>query len=363
MTMQRPVFLLLIIGCTICLYSGISVSGEVKPYFHSDMFLQSEPISIDGALHEWRKGKYRGGESQYGSVWLETGVKKGDTALSALHRQEYQATFSPDAADYYYGTQHHQLDPNRSYRLELETHSFKAQGVRVQQTFQPSKKLTLSVGGSILQASSLQDGRLSGQAITDASGKDQTYEASVRYQYDQDRLLDRPDVIAPKGIGYALDASLQWQATDKLAVGIAARDIVGEINWDDTPYTDAKLTSTTKTVGDDGFIKIQPGVQGKEAYLDSFRQTLRPKLDASAKYRIGETGETALLALKHVPEQTLWGVGGETPALKGTIAATLWPEGKLLQVGYTRKHVELSVGLDNINPADANTVWLELGIH
>lgn len=271
--------------------------------------------------------------------------------------------FTTDAADYYYGTQQHQLDPDRTYQLKLETSAFKATGLRAQHKFQATEQLTVAIGGSLLQAKGLQDGTLVGQATTDSSGKDQSYHAVVDYQYDQDRLLDRPDVLAPQGIGYALDARLDWQATERLGVNLVVKDILGEIHWNDVPYTSATLTSDVKTVGSDGFIKVLPSVSGKEGYLDSFRQTLHPKVDAQAKYQFDRNGKSISALVKHVPEKTMWGIGGELPVANRQLSVSLFPEENFLNIGYSGKRSELSIGMDSFDPGSANTVWVSFGLH
>lgn len=346
---------------SLLLVTNASAGGR-DYFFASETFLQSEPITVKGALNDWREGDYRGGEKQFASVWLETGVKQGDRAVSGLYRQEFQARFSPDTADYYYGTQHHQLDPERTYQLGLETFGFKAQGLRVQQAFHPADQLKLVVGGSLFHASSLQSGTLQGQAVTNGNGKDHDYQADIDYTYDQDRLLDRPDVDAPHGIGYALDANLHWKPGDRLEADLVLRDLLGEISWNNVPYTHATLTSDIKTVDSDGFTKIKAGLNGNEGYRDSLRKTLQPKADASIQYHLEGGKKTALLALKHVPGQTLWGMGGGMPALRGHLNTTVWPDAKMLVIEYEHKGIHVTAGIDNLNPVDANTVWLGLGL-
>lgn len=350
----------------VCVIPVTGWADKVQPFLHTETLLHSEPITIEGALNEWQKGQYRGGKNQYGSVSVKAGVKKGDTSIAALYRQEYQASFSPDAADYYYGTQQHQLDANRQYQLTLKTGQFQARGLHLQQVFRPLDKLNVMLAGSLLQADHLQHGTLTGSATTTATGKDYDYNTNLTYQYDQDHLLDRPGVNTPSGVGYAVDVGVNWQPLPRWQVDVQAKDLLGEIHWDKAPYTEAQLTSDTKTTDSQGFTLIKPKVTGMEGYRDSFRQTLSPKLDGTVKYQMASaTGDkAALLAVKRIPNETWWGVGGEMPDRQGgRWRATVWPEQDLLQVVYQRKHLSLSLGTNNPNLPKANTVWLGVEWH
>ena len=286
---------------------------------------------------------------------MESGVKKGDTSIGLLYRQEYRTEFTKDTADYYYDSQQHQLEPNRKYQLNLETHSFNAKGMRLQQKFTPVENLEINLGGSVLQSYALQDGKLIGNSTANANGKDQNYTGNIEYYYDQDRLFDRPDVNAPRGKGYSVDANVNWEISDHWEADVIIRDLLGELYWDKAPYTNAKIDSDVKVVGADGYTKVKSKLAGKEGYKNDFRQKLQPKVDAVLKYN--SNNSATFLAIKHIPEKTLWGIGKELPMMKGTVTASFWPEDKLLKVGYARKHLNLFVGSDNINPVKANTVW------
>lgn len=345
---------------TVCSLISLAVVGaeKIRPYVNSEIFLQSEPITLGGAFDDWKSGEYQGGELQYGSIWLESGVKRGDLSLGLLHRQEYIAKFSSDTADYYYDSQQHQLDAGRNYKIDLETQSFKAKGLRLQKQFDINERIQISVGGSLLNARGLQNGTLSGFSTAESSGKDQNYQANLDYYYDQDRLLDRPNVNEPSGKGYALDAKIRWQPTKEWDFDIVLKDVVGEISWDDAPYTKAILNSgNNKVVGSDGYTKITPQLKGVEGYQSSFKQKLKPKADTVIKYDADLDGYSTYVAIKHIPNKTLWGVGKETPLLNGKVSLSIWPQDKLMYLGYSRKKANVFIGLDDVDLSKVNTVW------
>ena len=343
-------------------YCGFTQAYEIKPIIQSEAFLQSEPVTLQGAQREWKNVDYQSSEHQYGSLRVESGIKINNTSLSWVNRQEQQNHFNTDTSDYYYNSQNNQLNSDRVYHLMFETLSFKTEGLNIKQTFQPSSKLKLTIGSSFLEASDLQMGSIKGSVRTRSSGKRQNYNVKIDYYYDDDKLLDRPNVIAPSGEGQAWNAGLAYQPTQNIDIAIAAMDLAGKITWHNVPHTKAKLKSKIKVTNDNGFTNILSHIYGRESYQDSLVQPLQAKVDMQARYRLNQSHQSVLLLAKHVPKQTFWGIGGEMPALKGTINASIWNNQGMLKVGYTHKHANVSLGMDNWNPAHSHAVWLEMGI-
>jgi hypothetical protein len=338
---------------------------ELKPFARMDAFLLSDPVSFGGIQNDWRGSDYKGGENQYAATWSEVGVRRGSVSVSGLYREEYANQFSKDTADYYYGDKNRQLVPNRIYQIDLATSHFQAKGLRLAKIVEPSDKLTLEVGVSALQAFGLQAGHINGQVTAAASGKDQVYNARINYFYDEDKLNNlspRQGVIPPSGLGYAVDASLHWHITNTVDVTASARDLMGEIQWNNAPFTDAEVQPVKITTGSDGYIDYDGGLKGSEGYKSQYTQHLKPKLDAQVRYRLNQAA-AASLSLKHIPEKTIWGIGGEIPLSNGTLTATAWSDSKLLTLGYSHKHIDLSVGMDNPKLAAARVFWLGVGVH
>ncbi|MEN9503127.1 MAG: hypothetical protein RI964_2412 [Pseudomonadota bacterium] len=332
---------------------------ELKPYLQTQTLLQVGPAMLDTKLVASRPN-----EVMYGATATEMGVKKGDVSIGALYRKEYQMIPNADAADYFYATEKsHQLTPNRTYHLQLERNVFEAKGLHVTKQFQPKDNLNVTIGGSVLQGFGLQKGTLSGTAVTSKKGKTHSYNVKLDYQYSDDDLLDRPDVQSPDGMGYAMDVNLNWQPTQQITVNANAQDLLGAIHWSDVPYTTGQLTSDVKSVDADGFVTYNPHLSGREGYKSSMRQTLKPKLAIQSDYRLDQRGRAVTLATQHLPEADLWGIGGKLPVKNGVLQATVWPENKMLNVGFTNKRVDVSVGTDGLKLADMHALWVSVGLH
>ena len=341
----------------------VAYAESFKPYIESDIFLQSQPIDLKGAKNQWKQGDYQGGDYQYGNILLESGLEKNNLRLGGFYRQEYQADFNRDTSDYYYGSQHNQLESNRNYQIDLKLNTYQAKGLHLQKKFKNNDKLQWSLGGSIFQAGGLQSGSLNGTTLTDNTGKDQTYNAHIDYYYDQDQLLDRLNVNSPKGLGYTLDTKVLWQPTEKISASLQVQELLGKISWKNVPFTNANLSSEdgNKVIGDDGFIKIKPAVSGMEGYKAHYTQLLKPKINAAVTFKNNQ-GQGIALKTKIIPNNTFVGISAEIPKKSGKLSATFWSE-NIVQVEYVGKKTSLGVGLDNLNPKKANGMWLTFGWH
>lgn len=337
------------------------LAADISPYFQADAFFFSEPIGLDGVVNRQKAIGYQGGR-QYASIYTESGVRSGHFSISRLYREEYQGRLSDDAADYYQGMQVHQLDPGRQYDVLLEVSHFKAKGMRIAADFKPAENLSVSLGVSALQASQLQHGQLQGNVTANNTGNDHDYQATLKYFYDEDHLLARPDVVAPAGEGYSLDLGVNWKPTANLEISANVRDLDGEIDWRNAPFTDATVTSNVKVIGSDGFVLIKPGLSGKEVYQESFRQKLKPKTDARLKYTDKDTQHSLVLAAKQIPGKTLWGVGAGLPMRGGVANVIAWPEAGVVAVEYRHhKHFSLQLAADSLDKRDLHTFWLGMG--
>lgn len=342
--------------------SSTVFADAVEPYLKTDAFVLSEPISIDAALNEWAGTYQTDGKNQIASMWLETGVKKGDWSYGALYREEHQIGFSSDTADLYYAVANdNDLTPGRQYTLDLDAYRFRALGARVSRSFEASDNLKITAGASLFHASNLLDGALSGIASADSDDQ-YGFNFAVDYQYDEDVLLDRPGVESPHGIGLSLDFNLHWQASNKLQIHADVKDLIGAIYWKDVPFTTATATSEIVTVDEDGFSQVNPVLSGVEGYHDNYTQTLRPTANLSAQYQLSHSPYFASVKSKHYQNLSLFGVGGSRNLAGGNVTLHYWPEIKTLEAKYQSKRFSLSLGLDDFQLSDAHAFWLSLSI-
>lgn len=340
--------------------SGSLKAEPIQPFMNSEVFLFSEPKSVNNALKD-KEGDYTsGGEHQYASLWLETGIKKGNWTASALYREEHRYKFTPDTADLYYSmSESHAVDAGREYQINLGVERFNAKGLRLAYVFDINPRFSLQIGGSYLRASNLLSGNLVGEA-TALSTSDYDYDVEIDYTYDEDKLFGRTNVDAPDGEGFTFDIQAEWAINERLNLSADIKDINGKIKWKNAPATIATLTSNTKTIGDDGFVIIQPALQGQHLTHRSYTQKIDPTAKVNLSYQLGGNNSAVLLKSHHFANKTVAGVGYQRTILNSLYSISAWPEPEVLELGYGNKHLSLSLGVDDIALKDARTFWLSM---
>ncbi|MCK5727524.1 MAG: hypothetical protein KAH22_11960 [Thiotrichaceae bacterium] len=360
MLLYKPYYLLLLL---LPISLQAQPTEKLTPFARFETTLFSEPVLLSSISNAWKDGNYRGGQQQFADLWIEAGVKKGNWGLSTLYRQRQQYDFNKETAGFYNILENtHNLTTGKNYAIELQTQRFTAKGLRGSYYFQPTNNLSLQVGASLFKTSNLMSGGMMG-LITPLSSNDYNYQVDVDYLYNEDVLLDRPNVNAPKGQGYSLDLQLKWQATKRIGLSLDAKDILSAIYWDDVPRTKAVLTSNIKTVGSDGFVKIQPNLSGKEDYLNSFKQDIGHSGHAQLHYSLNHSKQTLLADAKFFGNTIYAGFGGKTKIGNSSIAASYYPQLKTLSLKYQGKKMAVMLGVDNIKLSQANTIWLGVEIN
>ncbi len=336
---------------------------NIKPYLKLDTFLFSETSSIKNILDNNQDDYKRGGRNQYASVWLEAGIKKGAWTATTLYREEHRYTFSPDTADLYNSiSTTHTVDSGRRYDIDLGVERFRSKGLRLAYQFGKPNKFSLQLGGSYFQASHLLSGQLTGSAFANSTS-DYDYQIDVDYHYDKEVLFGRSNVTSPDGTGIALDLNSTWTINNKLSISAEVKDVYNKIRWKNAPRTVASATSDIKTIGDDGFVIINPSVQGVHTTEDTFTQRIKPSGNASITYNLDDKKSALLIKSRFYSDRTLTAIGGERRFMKGTVSAALWPTLGAVELGYRNKKISINLGIDDINPSDAHTFWLSLGLN
>ena len=336
--------------------ASTSNSSDYKPFLKMDAFLLGNPV-IDSVLQS-DEGKFdKEGDQQIGSLWIEAGIRKDQWLLSALYREEYQLDYHPDTADLYNSIENTQtLDTGRTYHVDLQAVRFSAKGIRIAREFTVSPNLKISIGSSLFQSSDLINGHITGLASA-TSNQDYNFNVDVDYHYNEDTLFDRPNVIASKGTGLSFDLTSTWKINEKLNLSTEIKDLVGAIRWRSAPFTKATATSDVKTFTPEGFVEIEPALQGIEGYDDSYIQHLKPHGDINLSYQYNDR-TTALLHSKHYPGQSLFGIGVQKAFKQSQAGIVVWPQTQTVEVKYKQGNFGFSIGLDHLNLSDAQTLWL-----
>lgn len=336
-------------------------SGKFQPYFSSDTFLYSEPVPL-ASISNWQGNYTPGGEQQIGILRMKAGVSNDNWTIAGLYREDYRLNFSSDTADFYYSIENNQpIDSQRNYRLDLEAYRFRGKGIHIARHFSPHPRLQATIGANLFHASNLLDGKLSGQASATTSNS-YDFQLDVDTRYAEDPLFERPLSNQPSGRGIALDARLNWQASDQLNVDIKAFDIAGGVRWENVPYTLAAANSNNVAINAQGFAQVNPILSGREGYLEHFTQSLRPSVETSFTYQPANLPYAGQAKIKYIDDTAWFGVGLHQPQQQNHWGwgINIWPQNRIAEVQLTNKNFSIALGADAIQADKLSTLWLSL---
>lgn len=255
---------------------------EYLPYVDVQSISYSEPIAIKSMMEEWQP-PFKGGSKALTYNKAETGVRWRSWQLGILERYDYLVDFSSQTAELVYLTENHlPLEVGKEYELQIRAQQHFSRGLRLGYRQKFSSVFTGELAASYLQGMSLTDGDIQGTAQATAE-KDYDFQFDADYFYSRDVLFSR-DVNSPEGSGYSLDLKLDWQPTERFSAQLNVVDLMGKIFWNDAPYTTATATSDTKTYDEDGYVRYEPVISGRESNKN-FTQNLLRKIFFAAKYQ------------------------------------------------------------------------------
>lgn len=252
------------------------------PYMVLDSFSYSEPYSIYNAVNGGQEPFVRG-DSALTHDWAEIGASYNKFSVGYLNRYDYDLRFSEDTAEFYHLINNRKpLPQGREYDLSLSVKHYRTEGIRVSHTFEPLESLQFNVGLSYLKGITLTDGSAQGNAAILDQG-DYDFRFNVDYYYSQDQLFERK-VQQPQGQGYSLDFAFDWGISPKVDLSMRAVDVIGQINWQDAPNTQATASSAVKQYDSNGYLIYQPVLSGYESNSD-YTQRLKPQIKALLAYQ------------------------------------------------------------------------------
>lgn len=320
------------------------MSSEYGPYLSLQSITYSEPVSIDAMLNEW-DSPYKGGDKAFAYYKAEIGIERNTWHLGVLNRLDYFMTFSEQTAQLYYYTKNHlPLEAGKSYALNIDVLHEYSRGLRFGFERQLLQNVNAGIAVSYLEGLKLTDGTINGNAMVTADN-DYDFQFDVDYAYSRDTLFER-EVSAPHGKGYSVDMELDWQVSEKFASHLTVLDMLGQIVWDNAPYTTATASSATKTYDADGYVRYQPLATGLESNKN-FKQRLPRKIFADISYSLNrkmnvlaEVQDYKIARFASVGAGWRWPGRGEFQSLYNLTA-------KALILRYQRNKLRLEVGSDN----------------
>ena len=319
----------------------------------------SEPIALRQLTTDWSSG-LSSGDAALQHLYVESGVEYQDWGVGLFWRDDGQARFSADTALLYYLLENKQpLAPGRRYAIDLEVEHARSNGMRVFRIARFDTWATVTLGASLFHSGKLISGTMQG-TITATGNKDYDLNSvTVDYYYSRDVLFDR-EVSAPRGRGFAFDLDLLARPAPAWTVHLKTENLFGNIFWKAAPFTQARVDTDNKTYDENGYVRVQPLLSGKQGNRD-YRQRLPLLVDTRVSYNVSAAFDL-VGALTYSPAQlfrsigTVWHVDTQTHlAMLYTFAVDMLTLSAHFARGY------LVLGSDRISNKEAHALTVALG--
>jgi len=263
----------------VAFYSTTSAAKAI--YIDIESETLSEPVTVDGALHNWR-GELSDGERAYTYNQIESGWQSGKFSIGYVRRFDYEVDMNSDSAEFFYRVNNKiDLTTGKAYAIDFSVRNSYAHGMHFQYLWLDSDKLKLRLGLTLLQGLRLTQGGISGSARV-LNNSDYDFDVGLDYYFSRDIVFKLP-ADAPTGYGVGNDLDLNYKFSAKHSAEIRARDILAAIYWLDAPHINAHVTSNTKTYDADGWVRYDPVLSGKKSYRN-YTQTLPSLVDITWRY-------------------------------------------------------------------------------
>ena len=289
----------------------------------------------------------------------DTGVVYSGWRFAVFYRGELFAATNRDTLEFLRITHRKEKLPvGKTYDLQLSADGFSGKGVELSKGFHlmPLKYGNLSMGitARYIQGERVQDGTIKGRVLSTAPDA-YKLDADLDYVYDKNFLYKSENTNPGAGGGYSFDAGFRYDPIGDLSIELLFRDILGRIDWQDVPYTDARLNSSRK-VGKG----IHPLLSGYESYKD-FTQALPLQTDLQATYRYGPfLFNPEINFIENVSPPLYWFDMGYRPTPNLTLDAGYNFNFKAYSLGASYGNARISVYCDNADPSSAAAVGLNL---
>jgi len=345
-----------------------SIQPQLKkfhPYIHLNSFTYSEPISIDGMLHEWDDDLHSG-ELAFTQQRISVGLSHSSGwSLGWISRYDYFLEFTEDTALLYHQGEN-DLPASRDYHYQLFLRAEHAKSSGPQIAYQTpllkfgpeqSHQIKVKIQIARLTSNQLYNGSIWGEAIL-LENDDIEAQLNIDYAYHEDSLFDRPLTNTIEGQGLSVDLFADWQFK-QWQVSLTLLDAYYRVKWQDNPFTTAIISTDTRGVDENGFIRYSPILSGLEGNKD-FIQKLPLDLYLNTAYQWNQHWGS-FVNYHHVASTHFYQLGMEYFSLgKASYFLAYQEPTQALSLGFKYDTFEISLGLDSLSTNNAQTLAIQL---
>ncbi len=325
--------------------------------FHFESTSYSEVSSLYSVSNQW-KDRVTSGNDVWSSSRLTIGYQHKNFILQSISRADIHYKFANETAQFLQLTKNHrELEVGKNYLLSIYPENLSATGLRFGFKTDINNNLEFTALFSLLQPTDLLQGRLDGNT-TVIQSNDYDFNFSSDLMYENDPLFDRATENI-SGNGYAVDLKLFYRVTDNWSLNLDLMDIMGEISFENIPYTVAEATSDVKNFDDEGYVIYAPVISGIES-TKNYRHQLELQSKLSINYQLS-AGHSI-----NYQHHSLMGLNIDKFIYAQRISTNqlnwfLIPE--FQAVGFSFRHPNFSIGLETDNIDVKKMKYLSLNTH
>lgn len=259
---------------------------------HNHLIMANQALSIHKLFNNW-EGPFnpKNTNTALMSSEMELTFGRDIWRLSYINRIELFLWASRGLMELiWYDKNKKALPLNKDFSLCLEGNGFAAHGIKFSYgkafSYMKNKKIGCGIAMSFLKGNRVQKIFMQGEAHVSGT-KDYDYYGDMTYYYNHNYLYDRKDIDNGNGNGVTFDIGLGMDITKRLSASLVLHDIWGMIWWQDVPYTNASFDSHNKEYDEDGYVKYNPSIYGRES-TDDFTQRIYPKTNLCFNYHMNK---------------------------------------------------------------------------
>lgn len=197
----------------------------------------------------------------------EAGFSWRNIELAYWMREDYIFDYSTDTIKIIYWDKNKKSIPEGIYDVYLKAQHIKADGWRLGYQLVLPGDAAVKVSVNYLQAEDLLYGTIAGQVAVE-NGDIKGGDLGVSYYYEEDYILDRPAVMPAEGKGYSMDIEASIALSGGWQLNLNFYDLLGRISWEDAPFTDGTIASTSTYYDSQGYAHRNPMMKAREGYRD-----------------------------------------------------------------------------------------------
>jgi len=322
-------------------------SNEVTPFVRASFFYNTEPIGYKAFIDDW-DDHFWGGRKAIGLTSLELGTKLDRWQFTLFQRSVSYLKFHAETAEVLYLINNKlPLSPDRRYRVDLEVKHMLADGVKINREVLNTTKFGWNVGVALLSGRKILDGTLIGYVSAKTESDYDFDNINLDYYYSVDKIFNH-EAKNPLGQGISLDTSFEWKPNEQFKANWFIGDLFAFIDWQAAPTTIAQLESDNKTFDENGYVKIDPILKGRQSEKD-FRQYLPLYSNLSTETKLTQY-TSLLLGIKYTYVKSFADIGVAFSHLNNLDIQTSYVLNvQAFSVAISNNYFNMRIALDDID--------------